>query len=611
MKKNYLILLLAILFSGITVAQEPQKKFINYQGVARNGAGQLMANENMTLGIALKMGSASGAAAYAENHSVTTDANGVFSIKIGNGEAVSGAYGNMPWGSEATFVTVLVNGSEIGTTELMAVPYALSSGDGSQSASEVPYDNSLSGLAAVNAQEAIDELVGGGSVDADADPTNEIQTISFDAATNEISLTEGGTITIPSGGTDADADPTNELQTLAFDAGTNELSLSDGNIVTIPSGGTDADADPNNEIQDISLSGTELSISNGSTIDLEPIIPSGSTDDQNLSFDEITNMLQIEDGNTVDLNSLAIGGGSSPWSDNSDGIYYNDGNVGIGTADPVSLQHIHSESYESITRYTTSSTGDGPRDGLAVRMVNNLDGLNAEIYNYEEDGALRLGTRGRSRLNITEDGNVGIGTSNPTAKTHVVHDSDLNSPQLRLEESASDYARLEFKNEDTGYWHIAGRGGDTGDVSKLNFYHHDGTSGRNYMSIAGSGDVGIGTDTPTSRLDVAGNIKTSGEVHGPTTGDANMLALAYGIIRADGDIESGSGNFSVNKIGTGIYDITITGEDYILWDYPTVVSSSQLGFVENGSLGGVMKINTYDISGNPDDMIFNFVVFKP
>ena len=91
--------------------------------------------------------------------------------------------------------------------------------------------------------------------------TNEIQSLSFDAASNKISLTDGGEITIPSGGTDADADPTNEFQTLSFDAGTNALSLSDGNSVTIPSGGTDADADPTNEIQDISLAGTELTIS--------------------------------------------------------------------------------------------------------------------------------------------------------------------------------------------------------------------------------------------------------------------------------------------------------------------------------------------------------------
>ncbi len=318
MKKDYIIILIAILFSGTGIAQTLQKNFINYQGVARSASNELMTSENMTISIALRFGSANAIAQYEENHNITTDANGVFSLKIGNGSTVSGDFNNLPWGSLATYVTVLMNGNEVGTTEMMAVPYAISSGDADdQSATEVPYDNSTSGLTATTTQDAIDELVGSGAVDADsdptnelqnlsfdavtnelslsngnlvvlpsgstdadADPTNELQTISFDATTNELSLTDGGVVTIPSGGTDADADPTNEFQNLSFDATTNELSLTDGNTVTIPSGGTDADADPTNEIQDISLSGTELTISDGSTIDLAPIVPPGGTDDQ-------------------------------------------------------------------------------------------------------------------------------------------------------------------------------------------------------------------------------------------------------------------------------------------------------------------------------------------
>ena len=45
----------------------------------------------------------------------------------------------------------------------------------------------------------------------------------------------------------------------------------------------DADADPTNEIQDISLTGTDLSISGGSTVDLATIQDGTGTDDQNIS----------------------------------------------------------------------------------------------------------------------------------------------------------------------------------------------------------------------------------------------------------------------------------------------------------------------------------------
>lgn len=307
MKKNYVVLVLLMFFSGITFAQELQKNFINYQGVARTAENQLMANETMFVGIDLKIGGSAQAPTYSENHSITTDANGVFSLKIGNGDVLSGDYYNFPWGDLATFVTVSINGNEVGTTEMTAVPYALSSGDGAQQADEVPYDNAVSGLSANNTQDAIDELVGSGAVDADSDATNEFQNLNFNAVTNELSLTDGNTVTIPSGGTDGDADSTNEIQTISFNATNNELSLTDGGSVTIPSGGTDADADPTNEIQNLSfdVATNELSLTDGNSV----TIPSGGTDAdadprneiQTISFDVGTNELSLTDGGAVTI----------------------------------------------------------------------------------------------------------------------------------------------------------------------------------------------------------------------------------------------------------------------------------------------------------------------
>ena len=178
-----------------------------------------------------------------------------------------------------------------------------------------------------------------GTEDADADPANEIQTLSFNAATNELSIAGGNSITIPSGGTDADADPTNEIQTIAisgneltlsngggsvtlpsgggggtdsqtltFEPATNTLAISGGNSVVIPTGGTDADADPTNEIQDITFNPAtgELSISDGSTVTIPLGGGGGSgTDDQTLTLSGTS--LSIEDGNSVDLSGLQDG----------------------------------------------------------------------------------------------------------------------------------------------------------------------------------------------------------------------------------------------------------------------------------------------------------------
>ena len=85
---------------------------------------------------------------------------------------------------------------------------------------------------------------------------------------------------------DADADPENEIQILSLSG--KDITISDGNTITLPTSEIDLDADPTNEIQDISLSGTDLSIANGSTVDLS-IIQDGTEDDDA----DPTNELQV------------------------------------------------------------------------------------------------------------------------------------------------------------------------------------------------------------------------------------------------------------------------------------------------------------------------------
>jgi hypothetical protein len=151
--------------------------------------------------------------------------------------------------------------------------------------------------------------------DADADPTNELNTSANLTGTNLNIVDAGGTLTVDlsslqDGVNDADADPTNELITSAnltgtnlniIDAGgtttidmsslvgggdpssSNELNtsanLTGTNLNIVDAGGTltvdlsslqdgvnDADADPTNEIQTLSLTGDQLSISGGNTV---------------------------------------------------------------------------------------------------------------------------------------------------------------------------------------------------------------------------------------------------------------------------------------------------------------------------------------------------------
>ena len=128
--------------------------------------------------------------------------------------------------------------------------------------------------------------------DDDADPTNELQTITVEG--NVLTLSnDGGSVELP-GGTDTDD------QTLAFDPVSRNLSISEGNLVNIPVG-SDGDGDSENEIQVLKLVGNKLELSNGGGSVTLPAGEGGTanTDNQELSFNAGSRELSIDGGNSV------------------------------------------------------------------------------------------------------------------------------------------------------------------------------------------------------------------------------------------------------------------------------------------------------------------------
>jgi len=125
-------------------------------------------------------------------------------------------------------------------------------------------------------------------------------------------------------------------------------------------------------------------------------------------------------------------------------------------------------------------------------------------------------------LTVLKNGQFGIGTTTPQAQLDIKFNSVTTSPQLRLFENESDYARLSFANTtDASYWSIAGLIQATHANSRLNFYN---SAIGDVLSITGDGKVGISTTSPMYTLDVCGDIRATGSVYyGGNCGTANGM----------------------------------------------------------------------------------------
>lgn len=130
MKK--IISLIAIFYSLLLQAQVPQG--ISYQAIALNATGNPLVNTNIGLRLSILNSTATGTTLYSETHIKTTNAQGLYSLVIGQGTVGVGTFAGINWGTNSKFLKVEIdvaggnNFVLVGTTQLLSVPYALTSG---------------------------------------------------------------------------------------------------------------------------------------------------------------------------------------------------------------------------------------------------------------------------------------------------------------------------------------------------------------------------------------------------------------------------------------------------------------------------------------------------
>ncbi|MGD9791343.1 MAG: hypothetical protein AB7Q00_10465 [Phycisphaerales bacterium] len=147
-------------------------------------------------------------------------------------------------------------------------------------------------------------------------------------------------------------------------------------------------------------------------------------------------------------------------------------------------------------------------------------------------------------LVVDNEGDVGIGTASPSARLEVV------GGPIQVTSAGDQADLLWFASERS--WVVRQEG--AGATAALKFQSAGGGGNKNFI-IQTDGLVGVGTTSPTAKLDVRGDIRlgSTGQYLAPAA--TENLRIIRGAVFSDGNIQAGSG-FSVTPTNTGIYTVT-------------------------------------------------------
>lgn len=238
-----------------------------------------------------------------------------------------------------------------------------------------------------------------------------------------------------------------------------------------------------------------------------------------------------------------VSANATQWSENGTAIYYNGGNVGIGTNNPYSSLNVNGSGI-MIDSGTNASYGSGLKflNTTHKHFSIGSKGNSFVIADTSSNGTGVWQATPLDRLLIDSAGNVGIGTSTPTANLEV---KGSNTNTLSLVPTAAvgtsdPVVEMRFWGDPgkSGTRYSAIRGVNTGglDQNELSFIVNYGSTPVEAMRIRDNGNVGIGTATPLSKLDVKGTLTLSGATSGfvGIAPAANAGSTVYTLPSADG-----------------------------------------------------------------------------
>lgn len=489
MKKYFFLsgILPILFFATYSFAQAPQ--LFNYQGIARDAAGNPLANQVMGIKLSILPAADANLAEYEEIQTVQTNEFGLYTLQIGNGKALSGNIKNIQWETGNKYIKVGIDPTggnhyvDAGTNQLLSVPYAIYADKAGVAI------NNKTRTGSVNSEAA--------HVAADANYLTKFTGLNTIGKSSIYQSPATGNIGIGTNNPTANA----KMHIFQPNLAGNTEYLRMQNLDSFAFGKFILYNDIPTNYSTFTKYGSKFPGGYAGIISQYPFA-------NMLAFGN--NLGPFLLANNGDVGIGIVTGGSTK-------LYLNarqsTGYLGIGgSALPSANVHINSSNTGDTVRITNATTGHLNTDGLEIRNTGNA----ASIIN-KENSSLDFGTSNTTRMSITPNGNVGIGILNPVEDA--LHIKRAYS-SIRLEDS-NDNVSLYLVAPDPSTFTTGGIG--TSSFHELPFW----TNNIERMVIKADGKIGIGTNTPSTALDVNGQIKIQGGSPGVgkvLTSDATGLA---------------------------------------------------------------------------------------
>ena len=176
------------------------------------------------------------------------------------------------------------------------------------------------------------------------------------------------------------------------------------------------------------------------------------------------------------------------------------GKVGIGTTSPShKLTVADNASFAPLAKFENTGTGQAlvqikSETASILELGDSADGNVGAIQYFHTENSMRFKTADNERMRITSSGNVGIGTTSPSAILEVA----AVSPQIQFTDTVNASAYSRILATDAGGLIIDADKGNAGTSSYISIRVDDSEK----MLIDSSGNVGIGTTSPSKNLHV-------------------------------------------------------------------------------------------------------------